>query len=105
MNTKIVNFDLTTPCALKLIREISQKSENIFLIDHSKKSMKKRHINLAQIVNCLQKGNITEGPYRDINSGNWRVRMEHYSAGQCVKVVAELFTNNQGDKIIIITTF
>jgi hypothetical protein len=99
--------DLTAPRALAIINDLAVNSENVFLIDHTKKSMKKRHITRAQIDQCLQKGKITEGPYRDIGSGNWRVKMEHYSSGQCVRVVAELCTNDQGEKIIIIiiTTF
>lgn len=107
MNKNIIHLDLTAPGALAIIKELAVNSENIFLIDHAKKSMKKRHITRAQIDQCLMKGKITEGPYRDVGSGNWRVRMEHYSYGQCVRVVAELFTNDQGKKtiIIIITTF
>lgn len=105
MSGNIIRLDLTAPKALKIIRELAANSENVFLIQHSKKSMKKRHITRAQIDQCLLKGQITEGPYRDVGSGNWRVRMEHYSYGQCVRVIAELFTNDQGEKILIITTF
>jgi len=105
MSKNIIHLDLTAPRALAIIKELSVNSENVFLVDHAKKSMKKRHITRAQIDQCLLKGKITEGPYRDVGSGNWRVRMEHYSYGQCVRVIAELFTNDQGEKIIIITTF
>lgn len=102
MSKNIIHLDLTAPKALAIINDLAVNSENVFLIDHAKKSMKKRHITRAQIDQCLQKGKITEGPYRDIGSGNWRVKMEHYSSGQCVRVVAELSTNDQGEKIIII---
>jgi hypothetical protein len=105
MNKKVVSIDLTKGMAQKIIRELSQDSANVFLIDHAKKSMKKRYITLTQIIQCLSKGNITEGPYQDIGSGNWRVRMEYYTAGQCIKVVAELMTNDNNEKIIVITTF
>lgn len=105
MSIRIVPLNLTAPKALVIIKELAVNSENVFLVDHAKKSMKKRHITRAQIDQCLLKGKITEGPYRDIGSGNWRVKMEHYSSGQCVRVVAELFTNDLGEKIIIITTF
>jgi hypothetical protein len=105
MDKKIVSIDMSISMASKIIKLLSKDSANIFLIDHAKKSMKKRHITLAQIIQCLLNGSITEGPYREIGSGNWRVRMEHYSAGQCIKVVAELMTNDKNEKIIVITTF
>ncbi len=102
---KILSIDMSANTALKIIKGLAIDSANVFLIDHAKKSMKKRHITLSQIIQCLLKGAITEGPYRDIGSGNWRVRMEHYSSGQCIKVVAELMTNSNNEKIIVITTF
>lgn len=105
MNENIIRLDLTAPTALTIIRKLAANSGNVFLIQHAKKSMKKRHITRAQIDQCLLKGQITEGPYRDVGSGNWRVRMEHYVYGQCVRVIAELFTNDLGEKILIITTF
>lgn len=101
----ILSFDMSANKTLKIIKALAIDSANVFLIDHAKKSMKKRHITLHQIIQCLLNGVITEGPYRDIRSGNWRVRMEHYSAGQCIKVVAEIMTNNNNEKIIVITTF
>ncbi|RIZ68665.1 MAG: DUF4258 domain-containing protein [Methylococcales bacterium] len=105
MSKKIISFDLSISMASKIIKDLAQDSSNIFLIDHAKNSMKKRHITLIQIIQCLVNGSITEGPYRDIGSGNWRVRMQHFSSGQCIRVVAELMTNDNNEKIIVITTF
>ena len=105
MSKKIISFDLSISMASKIIKDLAQDSSNIFLIDHAKNSMKKRHITLIQIIQCLVNGSITEEPYRDIGSGNWRVRMQHFSSGQCFRVVAELMTNDNNEKIIVITTF
>lgn len=105
MSEDIIRLDLTGPTALAIIRKLAADSANVFLLDHCKSSMKKRHITRVQINQCLLKGRITEGPYRDIGSGNWRTRMEHFSDGQCIRVIAELFMNDLGEKILIITTF
>jgi hypothetical protein len=105
MSENIIRLDLTAPKALAIIRKLAVDSANVFLLDHCKSSMKKRHITRVQIDQCLIKGRITEGPYRDIGSGNWRAKMEHFSDGQCIKVIAELFTDDLGEKILIITTF
>lgn len=105
MSKRLLSIDMPIDMVSKTIKNLAANSANIFLIDHAKKSMKKRHITLNQVIQCLLKGKITEGPYRDIGSGNWRVRMEYYSAGQCIKVVAELMTNDKNEKIIVITTF
>lgn len=105
MAKNIIPIDLTTSAALRQIRELVKDSANIFLIPHARQSMKKRHITLAQVIDCLRKGSITEGPYRDIGSGNWRIRMEYYTSGQYLTVVAEIFTNNNNEKILVITTF
>jgi hypothetical protein len=105
MPKNIVSFDLTAPAALKAIRRLAQDSSAVFLLAHVKKRMKQRHITIGQILKCLLKGSITEGPYREISTGNWRVRLELKDAGQLVAVVAELYTSDSGEKIIIITTF
>ncbi|SJM94978.1 DUF4258 domain-containing protein [Crenothrix polyspora] len=105
MPKNVVNFDLTAPAALKIIRHLAQESELVFLLTHVKKRMKQRHITIGQILRCLLKGEITEGPYREISTGNWRMRLELKESGQLVTVVAELYTAENGEKIIIITTF
>ena len=105
MNKKIIQPELTPHAALKTIKDLAKNTDNVFLIPHAKQSMKKRQITLSQIIECLLKGTITEGPYHEIGADNWRVRMEYFSSGQCIKVIAELITNDNNEKIIVITTF
>lgn len=105
MVRKVIRFEMTPQVATKTIRRLAEKSENIFVIDHAKKRMKIRHITNDQVFDCLKKGNLIEGPYRDIGTGNWRMKLEYTSAGQDIRVVAELFTREDGEKIIIITVF
>lgn len=105
MNKKVIPFDLTPAVALKNIKRLAADSSNIFILEHAQKRMKKRHITLEQVIDCLRKGRIIEGPYREIGAHNWRVKLEHYVAGQHINVVAELFINNNNEKVLVITAF
>lgn len=58
-----------------------------------------RRINFSQILACLEKGKITEGPYLDIK-GYWRSTMEHLSAGDELAVVVSF---NSRESVVVIT--
>lgn len=66
--------------------------------------MRQRMISRTQVIQCLAKGSITEGPARG-TKGNWEMRVEVYSAGQPVTVVAALDNDEIGNQIIVITAF
>jgi len=105
MAKAIATMNLTAPAALKQVKTIAENSANVFILPHAKQRQGERGITLAQILECLRKGKITEGPLRDIKTGNWRVKMERFCSGQCVIVVAEIFTNEKHEKLLVVTTY
>lgn len=92
------NFQ-TLDYRIKTTREISKKSENVFLVDHAKDSMKKRNITMPQILDTLRQGKGSDGiPYTD-SYGDIRTVFMRQSAGVKVKVVVVVKKN----KLLVIT--
>lgn len=102
--SNIVALDLTLSNAKQLIVEIAKDSSRIFYTTHAEKRMKQRKITRSQVQRCLQHGQITEGPCRDIH-GKWCLTLEAFSAGEPVAVVAALDKDSNGNMIIIITSY
>lgn len=100
----VIQMNLTRPLAMKLLREIASDSSRVAITTHAESRMKRRRITRTQIERCLQKGHITEGPARG-TKGNWEMRVEVFSAGEPVAVVAALDYDNKGNYIIVITVF
>jgi len=66
--------------ALRVIRELATKSENILIVEHGQKRSRQRNISASQIQHCCLKGTIEEGPF--LNShGNWQVTLFRHAAG------------------------
>ncbi len=63
--------------------------------------MLKRKINARQVLDCLLKGVITEGPALDLK-GEWRVRMERVVAGDRVSVAVAI---DFVTKTLVVTVF
>lgn len=76
--------------ALKTIRARAADSQNVAFVHHARVQMRKRGVDAVQVIRCLQRGNITEGPYRDIKSGQWRCNVEAMAGGDWVRVVVEI---------------
>ncbi|MDK9720906.1 MAG: DUF4258 domain-containing protein [Rhodospirillales bacterium] len=85
--------------ALKLIREAADDTGRIILTRHAEQRMRQRRITMSQVVACLRKGVITEGPALDIKGG-WACRIEGVVAGDHVKVALAI---DPVAKVIIIT--
>ena len=100
----VIQMNLSPARALQLIREISADSCKVFYTQHAEKRMNQRKITRTQVMRCLQKGSITEGPARGTR-GNWELKMEVYSAGDPVAVVAALENDGEGNYILVITTY
>ncbi len=85
--------------ALKLVRELVRDTDNIVLLPHAKKRMKKRGINNRQIEICLRLGIISEGPFMN-QHGNWQVTMKRLAAGEEMKLAVAI---EEETKLLIIT--
>lgn len=76
--------------AMRQIRARVASSDNVVFIPHARQQMRKRGVDALQVIRCLQRGFITEGPYRDIKSGQWRCNVEAIAGGDLLRVVVEI---------------
>jgi hypothetical protein len=85
--------------ALRLVRELAADSANVGLTQHCRARMHGRDITLRQILTCLQKGIITEGPAID-TYGNWKMNIYRATDGlTCTVAIA------WPSRLIVITVF
>lgn len=76
-----------------MIRVLLDKGA-VVLAWHCKKRMKERDISMAQIINCLAKGRVTENPFRIYeNGGGYETRVEKITAGEWLRVAVCLRFN------------
>jgi len=98
-----IPFQLLGPMALRLIREIAQDSSRVIVTTHARKRMRERRISLPQVLNCLVKGQIAEGPAQDVH-GNWVCTLRWRDAGDFLRVAVALKHDvTTGHKVIVIT--
>jgi len=87
--------------AQEIIRELA-KLDKISWTSHSKQRMLERDITMPAIKNCLEKGTVTEEPYRIYeHGGGYRTTIEKRTAGRFLQVVLTL---KYTQKLLIITT-
>lgn len=96
--------DLDRPAALRLLRETARDSGRVFVTQHASRRMRERGITLTQVLRCLRKGHIVEGPVRSLK-GNWEMAVEVHTAGDVLTVVAALEIDKHGNCIVVVTTY
>ena len=89
---------------LRIVRELAQKSENVFIKKHAKQRMVQRGITLMQVLECLRKGVIDEPAHLSIQ-GDWKCTLRHQCAGDMVRVAAAIEKDDGGNWIAVITVF
>lgn len=102
--SKIIPFNLTEPEALALLRDCARDESKLFISQHARERMQERHITRKQVLACMEKGRISEGPYRDIK-GDWKCNVEHYTAGNVITAAVAIKYNENGERIVIVTVF
>jgi hypothetical protein len=100
----VVPIGLSPIQGRQLVREVAQDSGRVFFTPHAERKMRERHITRVQVLRCLTRGCVAEGPSRHVN-GKWRLKLEVLSAGDLIAVVAELDRDEFGDIIIVITAY
>jgi hypothetical protein len=60
----LLPFPLPKKKALEIIRGLSEVSERIFYSPHAKARMIERGVSMPDVMDCLGKGQITEGPFQ-----------------------------------------
>lgn len=101
-------FDVNSwlsPRAQQIIQEIVTDTAKVHFTHHARERMSERDITFREVINCLSKGNISEGPARSIRKGTWEMTFKILSAGEQISVVVALDSDEQGNYIIVITVF
>jgi hypothetical protein len=96
MGDNVKPFRLSADAALKRIRELAEDSRNVFITRHALQRMVERQITRLQVIECLLRGVVSEGPALDPH-GNWKCTLRRFAAGQELEVVVAL----QGSLIVI----
>jgi len=91
--------------AVDEIRKLAEDSVNIFFVGHASSQMTDRGIIQTQVIECLRRGVVVEGPAWDTyQQKGWKVTMESFCAGRSIGVAAKLV--EEGDShILVITAF
>lgn len=89
---------MTRDQALRLVRAAATDGRRVYFTGHAEARMRQRRITRRQVLACLGKGVIREGPGPDIK-GNWSLRMERWVAGD--KVTVALAIDALGDVIVV----
>lgn len=98
---EVIPLKITEHRALNTIRAAAADSSRVVLLSHAKQQMRKRRINAKQVISCLQKGVIIEGPALD-SKGYWRCTMQRLAAGEEIKVVVSFMSN---ENVLVISAF
>jgi len=97
----VIPLTMSAPIALRIIRAAAADSSRVIWLSHAKKRMRRRRINPKQVISCLLKGVITEGPAPDIQ-GYWRCTMQRLAAGEELTVVVSFKSH---ENVVVISTF
>lgn len=94
-------FPLSRTRAAAILREAAQAEDRVAFTGHAVRRMRQRRITRLQVLNCLMRGRIVEGPAPDIH-GNWTCRVEGFAAGHTIGVAVAIIPP---DEVVIITLF
>jgi hypothetical protein len=96
----VLPFPLNKNHARLLLREI--RSGRVFFVKHASQRMRDRGISRPDVLDCLEKGRITEGPAQ-MPGGAWRMTVYWFRAGCGVSVVVELNEDDEGWFAVVVT--
>ena len=99
----IAHLVLTPTNALRIVRRLAQDSKTVFFSDHASKRMTQRKVTRVQVLECLLKGAITEGPALDIKAC-WKFTITRVACGDTVSAVVALDWDAEKASYIIIVT-
>jgi len=87
--------------ALTVVRDLANASRGVVAVGHAKQRLQQRKISMRQILICLRKGVITEGPALNIR-GNWQVNVTRTAAGEEVTCVVAIEWDR---RLVVISAF
>lgn len=101
--SNLLPFPLPKKKALEIIRDIASNSGRVFYSPHARERMVDREITMPDVMECLTRGQITEGPAR-MPKGDWRFTISWFRAGSPLQVVGAIDIDDDGTYLVIVTT-
>ncbi len=99
--TNVLPYPLSRKQALEVIR--GMPSGRVFFPRHARQRMCERGISMPDVMSCLARGSISEGPGM-MPGGQWRMTLSWFRAGCPLIVVVELDVDADGTFAVVITT-
>ena len=96
-----VPFKVGRPQALAMVREIASRKKGVAIVSHARTRLEQCGITRRQVMICLQRGSITEGPFLN-NHGNWQVNVSRLAAGEQITCVVAIEWDR---RLIVISAF
>ena len=75
--------------AARVVAALASDPHQVSYTVHARQRMRERGIEPANVIRCLRRGVVTEGPTMNIR-GNWQVRMTRTTDGRDLHVVVAL---------------
>jgi hypothetical protein len=98
---KLALFTLSKPKASAFVRELAADSGNVVFTNHALKRMKLRKVTPLEVLQCLLKGVIVEGPALGLR-GDWELAIERMGAGRKLRVALAI---DMPKRLIVITVY
>jgi Domain of unknown function (DUF4258) len=98
---KAATFTLSRPKALKLVRDLAADNANVFFTSHALTRMRQRKVTPLEVIKCLLKGVIVEGPALGLK-GDWELALERMGAGRRLRVAVAI---DMPARLIVITVY
>jgi hypothetical protein len=99
----LLPFPLSKKKASEIIRELSYRSERVFYSKHARSRMIEREITMPDVMDCLRRGQVTDGPYQ-APGGDWRFTISWFRAGSPLQIVGAIDVDEDGKYLVIVTT-
>ena len=93
--------------AISKIQEMAElDTGSIFFLDHAEMRMIERGITRRQILNVLKRGEFFgEVEWCTKEERGWKCKFRDISAGERISVVAKLVERQNGELLLVVTTF
>lgn len=98
----MTDFPLTQERATEIIRECAETTWRVAVTRHAHQRMEERGVTMHQVMECLEKGELTQAPEKD-ESGDWKCHVRRIASGMEVTIVAAIEISSREDQTIVIT--
>jgi hypothetical protein len=99
----VTHIQLTTASALRIVQRLAKKSSAVAFTTHASSRMRQRKVTRLQVLECLLKGHIVEGPAPGIK-GNWELKMRRAVYGDDIEVVVALDWHAESADYVLVVT-